>query len=163
MIHRWLPWMMGIAALLAGCDNNPNPKGSAATNTMFIAFQERSPRHLDPTASYAVNEVPYMYAVYEAPYAYHYLKRPYALVPKAVTEVVTPRYLDRDGKLLPDDAPGELVAESQYDLHVIPGTRYAPHPAFATGPDGAYLYHALTAEQTRDKHRPQDFAVSGTR
>ena len=29
--------------------------------------------------------------------------------------------------------------------------------------DGAYLYHALTPEQTRDKHSPLDFAQTGTR
>ncbi|MEP7295972.1 MAG: ABC transporter substrate-binding protein [Burkholderiales bacterium] len=155
--------MLCIAALLGGCDNSPNPKGSAATNTMFIAFQERSPRHLDPTAAYAVNEVPYLYAVYEPPYAYHYLKRPYTLVPKAATELATPHYLDKNGKPLPDDAPGELVAESQYDIHIIPGTRFAPHPAFAKDDKGEYLYHALTEAQTRDKHSPLDFAMSGTR
>jgi ABC-type transport system substrate-binding protein len=160
----WKYMVLGIAtALLAGCDNSPNPKGSEATNTMFIAFQERSPRHLDPTASYALNEVPYMYAVYEPPYAYHYLKRPYELVPKSVTELVKPRYLDKDGQALPDDAPGELVAESDYDVHILPGVLYAPHPAFAKDAKGEYLYHALTPAQTRDKHSPFDFVQSGTR
>ena len=125
---------------------------------MFIAFQERSPRHLDPTASYSLNEVPYMYAVYEPPYAYHYLKRPYVLVPKAATEIATPRYLDKNGKPLPDDAPGDIVAESQYDVHIRPDTLYAPHPAFAKDAKGEYLYHALTEAETRDKHSPHDFA-----
>jgi len=152
-----------LLLLLAACDNSPNPKGSASTNTMFIAFQERSPRHLDPTASYAVNEVPYMYSIYEPPYAYHFLKRPYTLVPKAASALATPRYLDKDGQVLPEDAPGELVVESQYDIHIIPGTLYQPHPALAKDASGAYLYHAMTAEQTRDKHTPLDFAVSGTR
>ncbi|HEY4067637.1 MAG TPA: ABC transporter substrate-binding protein [Burkholderiaceae bacterium] len=159
--------LTGIAAmfglLLSACDSSPNPKGSEATNTMFVAFQERSPRHLDPTASYSLNEVPYTYSVYEMPYAYHYLKRPYVLVPKAAAEVVTPRYLDKDGKTLPNDAPGELIAESQYDVHVRPGMLYAPHPAFAKGANGEYLYHAMTEAQTRDKHSPLDFPVSGTR
>src|SRR5258707_11934317 len=89
-----------IALLLAGCDNSPNPRGSESTNTLFIAFQERSPRHLDPTASYNLNEVPYMYSVYEPPYAYHYLKRPYEVVPKSALELATPQYLDKDGKPL---------------------------------------------------------------
>ncbi len=154
---------IGAAALLVGCDSSPNPKGSEAANTLFVAFQERSPRHLDPTASYAVNEVPYMYAVYEAPYAYHYLKRPYEVVPKAAEALAEPKYLDRDGKPLPADAPGELVAESVYDIHIKPGMLYAPHPAFAKDASGAYLYHALSAEQTRDKHTPFDFAQTGTR
>ncbi len=154
---------LALSALLAACNNSPNPKGSEATNTLFSAFQERSPRHLDPTASYALNEVPYTYAVYEPPYGYHYLKRPYVLVPKAAVELVTPQYLDKDGKPLPADAPGELVAESDYDVRIKPGIRYAPHPAFAQDAKGEYLYHALTAEQTRDKHSPFDFAQTGTR
>ncbi len=156
-------WLLCAATFVAGCDNSPNPAGSESTNTLFVAFQERSPRHLDPTASYAVNEVPYMYAVYEPPYAYHYLKRPYALVPKSATELAAPRYLDKDGQPLPADAPGELVAESDYDIHIKPGVLYAPHPAFAKDDRGEYLYHALTAEQTRDKHSPLDFKTSGTR
>jgi ABC-type transport system substrate-binding protein len=156
-------WLLCAAIFVAGCDNSPNPKGSESTNTLFVAFQERSPRHLDPTASYAVNEVPYMYAVYEPPYAYHYLKRPYELVPKSATEIATPRYLDNKGQPLPADAPGELVAESDYDIHIKPGVLYAPHPAFAKDERGEYLYHGLTAEQTRDKHSPLDFKASGTR
>jgi ABC-type transport system substrate-binding protein len=157
----WL--IFGMAAWLAACDNSPNPKGSESTNTLFVAFQERSPRHLDPTASYNVNEVPYMYAVYEPPYAYHYLKRPYVIVPKAAEALAEPQYLDKDGKPLPADAPGELVAESVYDVHIKPGMRYAPHPAFATDAGGAYLYHSLDTKETRDKHTPFDFAQSGTR
>ena len=149
--------------LTAGCDNSPNPKGSEATNTLFVAFQERTPRHLDPTASYSLNEVPYTFAVYEAPYAYHYLKRPYEIVPKAAAELAVPQYLDQNGRPLPADAPGESIAESVYDVHIKPGMRYAPHPAFATAPDGKYLYHALSDSDTRGKHSPLDFARSGTR
>ena len=156
-------FVLGLAALVTGCDNSPNPKGSESSNTLFAAFQERSPRHLDPTASYTLPEVPYMFAVYEPPYAYHYLKRPYVLVPKSATELVTPNYFDKDGKPLPADAPGELVAESQYDVHIKQGVRYAPHPAFAKDASGEYEYHAMTAAQTRDKHSPFDFEHSGTR
>ena len=104
-----------------------------------------------------------MYSVYEPPYAYHYLKRPYTLVPKSAAELVTPNYFDKDGKPLPADAPGELVAESQYDVHIRPGIRYAPHPAFAKDASGEYEYHAMTTAQTRDKHSPLDFEHSGTR
>ena len=154
---------LGALVFVAGCDNSPNPKGSESSNTLFVAFQERSPRHLDPTASYSLNEVPYMYAVYEPPYAYHYLKRPYQLVPKSAADLATPNFFDNEGKPLPADAPGELVAESQYDIHIKQGVRYAPHPAFAKDASGEYAYHALTAAQTRDKHSPLDFAQTGTR
>ncbi len=154
---------LGALSLVAGCDNSPNPKGSESSNTLFVAFQERSPRHLDPTASYSLNEVPYMYAVYEPPYAYHYLKRPYQLVPKSAAELATPNYFDKDGKPLSADAPGELVAESQYDVHIKQGVQYAPHPAFAKDAGGEYEYHALTAAQTRGKYSPLDFEHAGTR
>src|ERR1700752_2778746 len=110
--------VLGLAALLAGCDNSPHPKGSEKTNTLFSAFQERSPRHLDPTASYSVNETQYVFSIYEPLYAYHYLKRPYVLTPKVATEVVTPQYLDKDGKPLPNDVPGEQVAQSVYDIRI---------------------------------------------
>ena len=53
----------------------------------------------------ANNETPYTYQIYEPLYGYHYLKRPYELIPKTAAEVVTPDYLDKDGKPLPDDAP----------------------------------------------------------
>ena len=162
-LAAWLLVTSMSLAGLGGCDNSPNPKGSAATNTLFIAFQERSPRHLDPTASYSLNETPYTYAVYEPPYGYQYLKRPYVVVPKSTTAIAEPQYLDKDGKPLPADAPGDQIAESDYDVHIIPGMLYAPHPAFAKGPDGQYLYHSLTAADTRDKHTPFDFPQSGTR
>ncbi len=152
-----------LAVLVAGCDSSPNPKGSESTNTLFVGFQERSPRHLDPTASYLLNETPYTFAVYEPPYAYHYLKRPYQIVPKAAADIAAVRYLDREGRPLPADTPGEAVAESVYDVHIRPGMLYAPHPAFAKDSAGAYVYHAMTAAQTRDKRSPWDFAQTGTR
>ncbi|MDP9046361.1 MAG: ABC transporter substrate-binding protein, partial [Pseudomonadota bacterium] len=161
---RWIgAACLGSLGLLLGCDNSPNPKGAEATNTLFVAFQERSPRHLDPTASYSLNETPYMFSVYEPPYGYHYLKRPYVVVPKAAADIAEPKYLDKDGRPLPADAPGEQIAESVYDVHIKPGMRYAPHPAFAKDARGEYLYHALSAADTRDKHTPFDFAQSGTR
>jgi ABC-type transport system substrate-binding protein len=85
---------------MAACDNSPNPVGSEKTNTLFTAFTERSPRYLDPTASYAINETPYMGSIYEPLYGYDYLKRPYALIPKTALRLVEPRYLDKDGRPL---------------------------------------------------------------
>ena len=85
----------------------PVADGAAESNTLYTAFTDRSPRHLDPTASYWNNDTPYTYQIYEPPYGYHYLKRPFELVPKTAAEVVKPHYLDKDGKPLPDDAPGE--------------------------------------------------------
>ena len=156
-------WAMGVAALLAGCNNNPLPHDAAASNTSFSAVVENSPRHLDPTASYWSNDTPYTYQVYEPLYGYHYLKRPFVLVPKTAQEVVKPAYLDKDGKPLPADAPGELVAESVYDVRIKPGILFQPHPAFAKDEQGKYRYHTMKPGEIGKRRTPLDFEASGTR
>jgi ABC-type transport system substrate-binding protein len=151
---------------VTGCGqvvNSPYEAGAEATNTFFTAFQERSPKYLDPTASYAVDETPYTWAVYEPLLRFHYLKRPYQLAPRTAEAVPVPRYLDREGRPLPPDAPGEQVAESVYEIRIKPGIRFAPHPAFARDASGAYRYHALTPAQAAGKRTPFDFEHSGTR
>ncbi len=151
---------------LTGCNNNPYPLGAERENTLFYSFDERSPRYLDPTASYSNPESAYTMQVYDPPYGYHYLKRPYALVPKSAAAVAKPRYLDKNGQPLPDDAPGEQIAESVYDVPIRPGMRYQPHPAFAVDAQGNYLYHSdkpLSAAALGDRRSPWDFAHQGTR
>ena len=136
-----------LSLVLAACNNSPYPDGAAATNTLFNSFDERSPRYLDPTASYSNPETPYTYSAYEPLYAYHYLKRPYELIPKTAEAVVHPRYVDKAGAPLPDDAPADQIAESIYDVRLKKGILYAPHPAFAKNDRGEYLFHRLTREQ----------------
>ncbi|MBT9488112.1 MAG: ABC transporter substrate-binding protein [Rubrivivax sp.] len=148
---------------LAGCNNSPLPAGAAQKNTLYYTFDERSPRYLDPVASYSNPESVYTFAIYEPLYGYHYLKRPYQLIPKAATEVVTPRYLDAQGQPLPADAPAELIAESVYDIRLKAGILFQPHPAFAKDEQGRYRYHAMTREQVGNKRSPWDFEHQGTR
>jgi len=152
-----------LLALLPACDNSPWPQGAERENTLFNSFDERSPRYLDPVASYSNPESVYTYQIYEPLYAYHYLKRPYELVPKTAMAVVAPYFLDKDGKRLPDDAPVEQIAESVHDIAIKPGIRYAPHPAFATDERGRHRYHALTREQLGARRSPWDFEHRGTR
>ncbi|MCU0940607.1 MAG: ABC transporter substrate-binding protein, partial [Burkholderiaceae bacterium] len=164
--RRWCPALAALALLLAGCGqvvNSPYESGAESTNTFFTAFQERSPKYLDPTASYALDETPYTYSVYEPLLRFHYLKRPYQLAPRTATAVPVPRYLDAQGRELPADAPGELVAESVYEIGLQPGIRFAPHPAFARDARGQPLYHALSAAEVADKRTPFDFPEHGTR
>ena len=154
------------ALLVSGCNNSPYPMGAERENTLFYSFDERSPRYLDPTASYANPESAYTMQAYDPPYGYHYLKRPYQLVPKSAAAVVKPRYLDKNGQTLPDDAPGEAIAESVYDVPIKPGMRYQPHPAFAVDAQGRHLYHSenpLTREALGKRRTPFDFAQQGTR
>ncbi len=163
---RWLLvtvcWLTGLVTL-AGCNNSPYPAGAERENTMFYSFDERSPRYLDPTASYANPESAYTFQIYEPPYGYHYLKRPYTLIPKSAAEVIKPRYLDKSGQPLPDDAPAEAIAESVYDVKIKPGIRYQPHPAFALDELGKPRYLGLTRAELGDKRSPLDFEHQGTR
>ena len=162
----WAMALAGLALLLAGCNNNPYPVGAERTNTLFYSFDERSPRYLDPTASYSNPETAYTFQIYEPLYGYHYLKRPYELTPKAAAKVVKPHYLGKNGQPLADDAAAELIAESVYDIPIKPGMRYQPHPAFAVDAQGKYLYHsdhALSQAELGDKRTPFDFAQQGSR
>ena len=148
------------ASLLAACNNSPYPAGAAKDNTLYLSFDERSPRYLDPTASYTAPESVYTYQITEPLYGYHYLKRPYELIPKAAVEVTRPHYVDKDGKPLPDDAPADAIAESIYDVRIKPGILYAPHPAFAKDGQGKYRYLNLTREQLGSKRARQELECS---
>ena len=155
---------VGATVLLAAaCNNNPWPHQAAASNTLFTAASESSPRHLDPTASYWNNETAFTYQIYEPPYGYHYLKRPFQLVPKTAAAVAKPHYIDKNGQPLPDDAPAALVAESIYDVPIKPGIRYQPHPAFALDDKGSYRYHAMKAADLGERRTPLQFEHQGTR
>ena len=102
---------LAVASGLAACNNSPDPDGAAATNTLFYSFDERSPRYLDPTASYANPESAYTYQIYEPLYGYHYLKRPYELVPKAAAQVAKPYSLDTAGQRLEEAGPSGAAFE----------------------------------------------------
>jgi len=159
--------LLGCLTLLVACNNSPYPADAEADNTLYTAFNERSPRYLDPTSSYSSNETPFTYQIYEPLYGYHYLKRPYTLIPKLATQVVSPSYVDKAGKPLPPDAPAESIAESVYDIHIKSGVKFAPHPAFAKDAKGQYLYHSngrpMTAEQLGERRSPWQFEHLGTR
>ncbi|HYJ98960.1 MAG TPA: peptide ABC transporter substrate-binding protein, partial [Burkholderiaceae bacterium] len=125
-----------LMAGLAACNNNPYPAELVASNTLIYTFDERSPRYLDPVASYSNPESAYTYQIYEPPYGYHYLKRPYVLEARAAAEVAKPAYFDKAGQRLPDDAPADRIAESVYDIPIRKGILYQPHPVFAKDAQG---------------------------
>ncbi len=162
-VWRVAGWLVMGLLPLAACNNNPLPDSVAASNTLVSAFTEKSPRHLDPTASYWNNETPYTYQIYEPPYGYHYLKRPYELIAKSAVDVSKPRYVDKAGTPLPDDAPGELIAESIYDVRIKPGIKFQPHPAFAVDAQGKHVYHSMKPGEIGDRRSPLAFEQQGTR
>lgn len=162
---RRAAWALGALSVLwlGGCDNSPREAGAAKSNLLYTAMQESTPRHVDPTASYWNPDTLVTYQVYEPPYGYHFLKRPIELVPKSAEKVVLPKYLDKDGKPLPDDAPGELVAESVYDVPIRKGILFQPHPAFAKDAQGNYLYHHMKPGEVGERRSIPDFEHTGTR
>lgn len=166
-LKRFLTAAAVVAVLTAcGCSrpvNNPRPLADYAENTLFSSFSGRSPKTLDPQVSYSSDETIYTYTIYEPPYGYHYLKRPYEVIPKTAERVVTPVYLDKNGREL---APGADVSASAFSRYVIPikkGIRYAPHPAFAKDAAGNYRYHRLTDAVAEKLTNPLDLPEKGTR
>ena len=152
--------------LLAGCGdtpwNSPYPADELRGNVMFASFDAR-PKHLDPARSYAANEYRFIGQIYEPPLQYHYLKRPYTLIPATVESMPRAAFYDGKGKRLPDDAPPQSVAYTIYDIHVIPGIRYQPHPAFAVDAAGKPLYQHLGAADLENVNTLADFPEHGTR
>ena len=146
LVRFSLPFCM---LLLAGCGdvwNDPYPSAERGQSILYSAFTER-PKHLDPVQSYTEDEITFTAQVYEPPLQYHFLKRPYTLVPLTTEAVPVPRYFDKAGKPLPDDAPVERIAESVYEIRLKPGIRYQPHPAFALDGQGQPRYLGLDREK----------------
>jgi ABC-type transport system substrate-binding protein len=163
---RRLAAIATAALLLAACSNSPYADGEPAGNTLFTAFTERSPKHLDPTAGYWNNEAAFTYQIYEPPYGFHYLKRPYTLQPRTAVAVAAPRFFDEEGRELPPDAPEEAVAESVHEIRIRPGILYQPHPAFAKDEAGRHRYHSenpITPAALRGKTSPLQFEYQATR
>lgn len=156
-----------LLMVIAGCSrqpvNSPYPRGHEQDNVLHTAFNQRSPKYLDPASSYSTDETPFTYSIYEPLYGYHYLKRPYELVPRAAASIDPPVYLDDQGQELPDDAPGQDVAISVYDIRIKPGIQYQPHPAFAMQSDGSYTYWPIPESQLKDKFAITDFKHAGSR
>lgn len=159
--------LLALLFVLAACSeapvNSPYVRGAEAENVLYTAFSQRSPKYLDPASSYSADETPFTYSIYEPLYGYEYLTRPYKLRPRAASEIVQPVYYDAGGKRLPDDAPGEAIAFSVYDIPIQPGILFQPHPAFAKDLSGKYAYWPISPEQLEGKHGIPDFALTGTR
>lgn len=152
----------GWALLGCGPSNEPLPKAWLSENSLFTSYTE-NPKTLDSVSSYSNNETPWTYAVYEPPLKYHYLKRPYELQPRTLQALPTVRYLDQQGRELPEAAPAAQIAESVFELKLQPGIRFQPHPAFATNAQGQPLYLNLSEEELGDKRSPWAFAQTGSR
>jgi oligopeptide transport system substrate-binding protein len=157
-------WLAGL--ILTGCDmsewNNPYPAAQRGKNILYASFEER-PKHLDPVRSYSSNEYAFIGQIYEPPLQYHYLKRPYELMPLTATAMPEVRYYDAAGQQLPANAAADLIASSEYVIHIKPGILYQPHPAFARDANGNYRYLDLKPAELAGIRSLADFPATGTR
>ena len=147
-------FLLVLLALSActGPVDDPYPASERGQSIYYSAFSE-PPKHLDPARSYSSNETPFTGQIYEPPLQYQYLKRPYQLVPLTATAVPKPSYYDAGGHLLAASAPAAKIAESVYEIHIRPGIRYQPHPAFVTNqpiPDDAQAIPDFPEQATRE-------------
>ena len=156
--------LLFCAVLLSACGgawNDPYPAAERGQNVLYSAFTQR-PKHLDPVQSYSEDEAVFLYQIVEPPLEYHYLKRPYELREGSAQMPVLRRF-DAAGRLLPDDADPARVATSVYEIRVLPGILYQPHPAFARRPDGSPRYLDLAPGELDGVRGVGDFAETGTR
>ncbi len=154
-----------FALLLAACGsawNDPYPAADRGRNILYSAFGDR-PKHLDPVQSYSEDEITFTAQIYEPPLQYHYLKRPYALIPATAESLPRPRYLDAQGRGLPDSADPAKIAFTDYVIAIKPGIRYQPHPAFALAAGGEHAYHALSSGQLDGINTLADFPARDSR
>lgn len=159
--RMFLPLMLA----LSGCEgplNSPYPAADAERNILYASFAER-PKHLDPARAYSADEYQIIGQIYEPLLQYHYLKRPYTLVPLTAEDLPKVIHYDGEGRVLPGTAAEASIAYSEYEIRIKPGIHYQPHPAFARGPDGGYLYHHLTADQIAKIRTLADFPETATR
>lgn len=146
--------LISLVFALSACGsawNDPYPAAERGKNILYSAFTDR-PKHLDPVQSYSEDEITFTAQIYEPPLQYHYLKRPYTVIAATAVAVPKPRYLDAQGRLLPDGADAARIAFTDYVIQIRPGIRYQPHPAFV--------------DQEIDASRAEtlaDFRLRGTR
>lgn len=156
-----------LSVLLPEVTNSPRPLAEYGEKTLFSAFGGRSPRTLDPQRSYSSDETAYTYSIYEPLYQYAYLKRPYTLEPLAAESIAKPKYFDKNGRALPENADPSEIAESHYEIRIRENVFYAPHPAFARNAAGELLYENLDRtidpELARSLESPLDLPEKGTR
>nr|WP_172465797.1 ABC transporter substrate-binding protein [Legionella parisiensis] len=150
--YAW-PWIL----------NNPHPHAQSNKNIYYSSFSEQ-PKTLDPALSYSSNESLFIAQIYEPLLQYDYLKRPYQLAPLIALQIPQLRYLDAQGKLLPENSQ-ETPAYSVYTINIKKGVYYQPHPAFAKDAKGSYYYHHVTSDylDEEDINQLSDFKHIGTR
>jgi ABC-type transport system substrate-binding protein len=161
LVH-WFLFFLAACFLLPCCTNDPYRPSEAGQNIYYDTFTGE-PKHLDPARAYSEDEYEIINQIYEPVVQYHFLKRPYTLVPLTATAVPEEKLYDKNGHLLPPDAPAREVARAVYDIALRPGIHYQDHPAFARTPDGKYRWHLQPGEAFPEIEQPDELPEKGTR
>lgn len=166
-VNGRIRWAVSVMVMvLMGCNNdswnNPNEANDKLGNIVYSSFAE-SPKTLDIVKSYNTNESAFTSQIYEPILQYHYLKRPYTLIPGTATKLPEVRYLDKEGKVLSQQAEEKDIAYSVYTIEIKPNIFYQPHPAFAKNSKGEFLYHQMTAKELDKISSMSDFKNTDTR
>ncbi len=152
--------------LLSGCEdlqlNNPYADDEGKQSVLYQSFSER-PKHLDPAIAYSENEYAIIAQIYEPLFQYHYLKRPYQLTPLTATKMPDIIYLNKEGKVLGENASEQEIVYTDYVLNIQSNIQFQPHPALAKNELGEYIYHKLSVEQIQAYKTLSDFKEVGTR
>ncbi len=152
--------------LLSGCEdlqlNNPYADDEGKQSVLYQSFSER-PKHLDPAIAYSENEYAFIAQIYEPLFQYHYLKRPYQLTPLTATKMPDIIYLNKEGKVLGENASEQEIVYTDYVLNIQSNIQFQPHPALAKNELGEYIYHKLSVEQIQAYKTLSDFKEVGTR
>lgn len=166
MMQKIILIIISLTICLTGCKkdawNDPYPARSATANIYYSSFSEQ-PKTLDPAKSYSSDETQFIAQIYEPILQYHYLKRPYTLVPLTAASIPQVSYLDKQGKVLPNNTALEKVAYSVYKIQIKPHIFYQPYPAFAKKPNGDFYYQHLTKNDLHGINTINDFKYTGTR
>ncbi|MBI3303551.1 MAG: ABC transporter substrate-binding protein [Deltaproteobacteria bacterium] len=154
--------LLAPCVLLSCFTNNPYRPSEAGRNIYYDTFAGE-PKHLDPARAYSEDEYEIMNQIYEPVVQYHFLQRPYTLVPLTAMAVPEAKLYDKNGHLLPPDAPAQEVARVVYDMTLRPDIRYQDHRAFAQTPDGTYRWHLGPGETFPQIAHPDNLPDKGTR
>lgn len=128
--RRSLFALFGVVGVfgLAGCSNNPYPRGETASNVIY-RYMGDDPKSLDPSFSYTVDEAAITDLIYPSFYKYHYLKTdPYELVlnlgaREPVREPFSVEVTDKDGNK-------KTVQGERYTFTLKSGLKYQDDPCF---------------------------------
>jgi ABC-type transport system substrate-binding protein len=148
--------------LLSCFTNNPYRPDEAGKNIYYDTFTSE-PKHLDPARAYSEDEYEFMNQIYEPVVQYHFLKRPYEIIPLTAASLPTAVLYDKNGRLLPSDAPTQDVERAIYEITLRPGIRYENHPAFAQTANGAYRWHFQAGEHFPTITHPNELPEHATR